>query len=255
MPDPHVAIVTGAARGIGAAIAQRLARDGVHVCVTDVDEDEAQAVAGALRDEGHRTTACPLDVTDAAAFERVAQQTADEVGAPSILVNNAGITRSGFAHRMSGEDFDIVVDVVLRGAFNGVKAVAPWFRTRDGGERRIVNISSVAGVHGAPGGVNYASAKAGVLGMTKAMAAEWAGFGVTVNAIAPGIIDTRMLNESLSGEVKAALVASVPVGRLGTPADVAAAVAYLCGPDSGYITGQVIELHGGLTDLTPPPRG
>jgi 3-oxoacyl-[acyl-carrier protein] reductase len=116
-----------------------------------------------------------------------------------------------------------------------------------------VNVSSVAGIHGAPGGANYASAKAGVVGLTKAMAIEWAPYAVTVTAVAPGIIATRMLTDALSPEIYAALEAKVPIGRMGVPADVAAAVSYLCGAEAGYVTGQVLEIHGGLTDLSPPP--
>ncbi|WP_211241764.1 glucose 1-dehydrogenase [Patulibacter minatonensis] len=250
--DVPVAIVTGAARGIGAAIAGRLAADGVRVLVTDLDGEEAERTAARLTDEGHVALAASLDVADPEAFASVVRDGADELGPPTILVNNAGLTRSGFLHRMSDEDFGLVVDVVLRGSFNGMRAVAPWFRGEPRAGRRVVNVSSVAGVHGAPGGANYASAKAGVVGLTKAMAVEWAPYAVTVNAVAPGIIATRMLTDALSPEIYDALRAKVPIGRMGVPDDVAAAVAYLCSADAGYVTGQVLEIHGGLTDLSPP---
>jgi 3-oxoacyl-[acyl-carrier protein] reductase len=246
-----VALVTGGARGIGGAIAWQLARDGIAVCVGDVDLEAASALAAAMRDAGHAAAAARMDVTDPESCAAAATLAAEELGPPTILVNNAGVTRGGFIHKMSDDDWDLVNDVVLRGTFNATRAVAPWFRDKSRRPRRIVNISSIAGVHGGTGGCNYIAAKAGVIGFTKAMAAEWAPFHVTVNAVAPGLIATRMLDESVPESMRAAMARRIPLGRLGEPEDVATAVGYLCSPGAGYVTGQVLEVHGGLTELTP----
>jgi 3-oxoacyl-[acyl-carrier protein] reductase len=212
----------------------------VDVCVTDADGDVAQAVA-----EEVGGLAATVDVRRLEDLEAAAAAAAERFGDLTILVNNAGLTRSGMLHRLSDADWDLVNDVVLRGTFNGLRAVAPWFRA--GGEgRRVVNISSTAGTHGAAGGANYSAAKAGVIGLTKAMAHEWARFGVTVNAVAPGFIDTR-----LTAGLRDAIVERIPIGRRGTPEDVAAAVAYFCSPGAGYVTGQVLEVTGGLLDVAP----
>ncbi|HEX4107603.1 MAG TPA: SDR family oxidoreductase [Solirubrobacteraceae bacterium] len=243
---PEVALITGAARGIGAASARALARDGVRVCVADVDEVQAAETAAALGG-----LAVAMDVADAASCAAAAEHAARELGPLTMLINNAGLTRSGFIHKMSDGDWDLVHDVILRGTFNAMRAVAPWFRDRERRARRIVNISSIAGIHGGAAGANYVAAKAGVIGLTKAMAAEWAPFNVTVNAIAPGMIETRLLDSSLPDGMRAAVARRIPLGRLGTPQDVAAAVRFLCSSGAGYITGQVLEVHGGLTELTP----
>lgn len=248
----QTALITGAARGIGAAIAWRLAREGARICVSDLDGDAAGQTADALVDAGHAAIATQLDVADGPACEAAAKLTADELGGLTILVNNAGLTRSGFVHKMTDEHWDICQDVMLRGPFHMIRACAPWFRARDGESRRVVNISSIAGVYGQTGGANYAAAKAGVIGLTKAMSAEWASYGVTVNAVAPGLIDTQLMNESLPSAMREQVVARIPIGRLGRPEDIAEAVGFLCSPNAGYVTGQLIEVHGGLTDLTPP---
>jgi 3-oxoacyl-[acyl-carrier protein] reductase len=241
MPEPAAALVTGAAQGIGEAIARRLAAGGVAVCVADLDRKRADAVAADIGG-----IAATVDVRDLRDLKAAAQATADAFGGLSILVNNAGVTRSGMLHRLSDEDWDLVQDVVLRGTFNGFRAVAPWLRDGTGSRRRVVNIASIAGVHGSVGSANYSAAKAGVIGLTKTMAMEWARFGVTVNAVAPGLVATRMTESFLD-----AVVAQVPLGRPGTPDDVAAAVAYFCSPDAGYVTGQVLEVAGGATDIMP----
>lgn len=251
--DGHVALVTGAARGIGAAIAQRLAAGGAKVCVADVDDPGE--VADGLCDAGHAALAARLDVADPASCDAAAKLAADELGPPTILVNNAGVMASAFVHKMADRQWDAVHDVCLRGTFNGVRAVAPWFRDRDGGPdggRRIVNITSIAGIYGGTAGSNYISAKAGVIGMTKAMAAEWAPFGVTVNAVAPGLIATRMGDQDLPADLREGFVRRIPLGRVGTPEDIAAAVGFLCSPEASYVTSQVLEVAGGLTDLSPP---
>lgn len=250
----EVAIVTGGARGIGGASARALAEAGVRVCVADLDAEAAGATADALVDAGHVALAATLDVTDPESCAAAVRLAADELGPPTMLVNNAGATRSGFLHKMSDADWDLVNDVVLRGPFNATRAVAPWFRDGEPSPagRRVVNIASIAAVYGATAGANYCAAKAGVIGLTKAMAAEWAPYRVTVNAVAPGLIDTRMLGESIPERMHAAMARRIPLGRLGAPDDVAGAVGYLCSPGAAYVTGQVIEVGGGFTDLTPP---
>ncbi len=241
-----VALVTGGARGIGEAIARRLARDGASVCVADVDLDAAGDVA-----ESIGGLAVRLDVRDSEAFDAAARVTAEHFGALTILVNNAGLTRPGMVHKLADADWDLVHDVVLRGAFHGFRAVAPWFRVADGAPRRVVNISSVAGTRGGLGGANYSAAKAGVIGLTLAMADEWARFGVTVNCIAPGYIETQ-LSGQMPDAMKSDIVARIPLGRAGHVDDIAAAVAYFASPDAGFVTGQVLEVHGGLGDMTKP---
>lgn len=253
--DGQVAIVTGAARGIGAAIATELASRGAAVAVVDLDLDAATALADSLSEHSAPALPLALDVADGEAFSAAAARVADELGAPTILVNNAGLTRSGMVHRMTDHDWDLVHDVVLRGTFNGVRAVAPWFRQTDGQSRRIVNVASVAGLYPSVGGANYAAAKAGVIGLTRALSAEWARFGTTVNAVAPGFIETRLTDSGGTGgmpaDMRAGIVARIPLGRPGSPDDVAAAAAYFCSPRAAWTTGQVLEVHGGLTDIAP----
>ncbi len=255
----RVAVVTGAGRGIGRAIAQRLARDGADVCITDVDAGPALETVATLEQLGARAIAVTGSVADFAHCQSAARQAADTLGGLHILINNAGLTRDAMVHTMSDEQWDAVNDVVLRGTFNCIRAVAPWFRDRDHSvPRRVVNIASVTGLHGSVGNANYAAAKAGVISLTRTVAREWARFGVTVNAVAPGYIETRLtaVREDpdapfgIPAEVRDALLGRIPVGRGGTPHDVAHAVAFFCSPDSDYVTGQVLEIDGGLPDIT-----
>jgi len=255
--DGQVALVTGAARGIGLAIAQRLAAEGASVCITDLDEAPALAAAADLEAGGARAFALAGDVADPDACERWCAATAERFGDLNILVNNAGLTRDAMVHRMTDEQWDVVLDVVLRGTFNCVRAAAPWLRDKERRAlRRIVNITSVSGIYGSPGNLNYSAAKAGVIGLTRALAREWGAFGVTVNAVAPGFIETRMTDArtdsggAIPPEVRERIIASIPAGRAGTAADVAQAVAFFCSPQSGFITGQVLEVHGGKPDIT-----
>jgi NAD(P)-dependent dehydrogenase (short-subunit alcohol dehydrogenase family) len=233
----RAALVTGGAQGIGEAIARRLARDGVRVCVADLDGSLAARVA-----ESIGGIAATVDVRRQEEVDAAAAATADAFGDLAILVNNAGVTRSGMLHKLRDEDWELIQDVNLRGVVHGFRAVAPWFRRP--GDRRVVNVASIAGLHGSVGAIAYSAAKAGVVGLTRTAAKEWARFGVTVNAVAPGIIATRM-TDAFRDDV----VERIPLGRAGTPEDVAEAVAFFCSPAAGYVTGQVLEVAGGVTDV------
>lgn len=255
----HAALVTGAGRGIGAAVAERLARDGAAVCVVDRDREPAEEVAERIRSAGGAAIATAVDVRERAELVAAAAAAAEAFGDVTLLVNNAGITRHALVHKMDDATWDLHQDVILRGTLHGFQAVAPWFRDRDRPRpRRVVNISSVAATHGGVAAAAYASAKAGVIGLTKTMALEWARYGVTVNAITPGFIATRMTaaraqegGDGMLPEVRDAVIARIPVGRAGTPEDIAAATAFFCAPDAGFVTGQVLEVTGGQPDTNP----
>ena len=239
----QVAIVTGASRGIGAAIARRLAEGGARVaCVaTRVENAHETTRACARATEGAR--AFGVDVSDTPAVAALVAEIAKEMGGPHILVNNAGITRDQLLLRMSEEDFDRVLGVNLKGAWNFIKAAT---RPLMKGGGRIVNISSVVGLTGNAGQANYAASKAGLLGLTRSVAKELAGRGVTCNAVAPGFIETDM-TAALDEKARAELLADIPLGRIGAAEDVASAVAYLAGPGGAYITGQTLVVDGGLS--------
>lgn len=255
--EGRVAIVTGAARGIGLAIARRLAAGGAAVCLTDLDGDALDAARRELEADGARTLAVAGSVADPDHCQSAAKAAA-ALGDLHILVNNAGLTDDVMLHRMTDAQWNLVQDVNLRGTFNMLRAVAPWFRDRERtAPRRVVNIGSAAGIYGTVGNANYSAAKAGVLALTRSAAREWAPFGVTVNAVAPGYIQTRMTAPrsdpkqrlGFPPEAVENILARIPVGRAGTPEDIAHAVAFLCSPHSGYITGETIEVNGGLGDL------
>lgn len=240
----QTAIVTGAGRGIGHAIAVRLAAEGARVAVVSRTEANAARTAEEIN-AAHpgRATAHAVDVADFDAVQALGERLVTDLGQVDILVNNAGVTRDGLSMRMSSEDWDVVVDTNLKGAFHFIRAVQrPMAKRRSG---RIINISSVSGIMGNAGQANYAASKAGLIGLTKTIARELAGRGVTVNAVAPGFIDTDMTHV-LPENIKTAVVGKIPLGRFGTVADIAAAVAFLASPEAGYITGQTLVVDGGM---------
>lgn len=236
-----VAIVTGAAQGIGLAIAQRLAAYGASIVVADIDESQAQAAASAL-DVGDRTIAVRCDVTKSADHEALLKACVAKFGRLDILVNNAGITKDSYITKMSEEAFDAVIGVSLKGAWLGIRAAAPLFREQRSGA--IINMSSLSGKIGNPGQTNYSAAKAGLIGLTKAAAKEFGPSGVRVNAVMPGLIRTAM-TLSMKPEIYQAKEREVPLQRAGTPEEVAGAVVFLASDLASYITGAVIEVTGG----------
>jgi len=237
------AVVTGGGAGIGQAIAQRLTSAGAIVAICDVALDAAQRVAGELKAQGMRADVFPVDVANFKAVQEVCAQIENKFGGIHILVNNAGITRDNLLLRMSEEEFDKVIAVNLKGAFNFTKAcLRSMIKARWG---RIINISSVIGEMGNAGQANYAAAKAGLIGFTKSVAKELAGRNITVNAIAPGFIATAM-TEKLDPSIREAYIKSIPLKRPGTPEDVANLCLFLASEQAGYITGQVIRVDGGM---------
>ena len=238
-----VALVTGASRGIGRAIAVRLAQDGARVaCVATRAENCAETVAECNRaSEG--AAAFGVDVAMTAAVADLVERVQNELGGLDVLVNNAGLTRDQLLLRMKEEDFDRVIEVNLKGAWNFVRAAArPLMKVKG----RIVNISSVVGLTGNAGQSNYAASKAGLIGLTRSLAKELAGRNVTVNAVAPGYIETDMTS-AISAQAAEELRARIPLGRIGAAQDIAEAVAYLCGPGGAYVTGQTLVVDGGLS--------
>jgi 3-oxoacyl-[acyl-carrier protein] reductase len=242
--ENQVAIVTGAGRGIGQAIASRLAKEGARVACVSRTEANAKNVAdqiNAIRADGARAYA--VDVADDAAVQKIGAQILSDYGRADILINNAGITRDVLAVRMSLEDWDSVVNTNLRGAFSFVQSIIRVMTKQRSG--RIINISSVIGLMGNAGQTNYAASKAGLLGLTKALARELASRNITVNAVAPGFITTDM-TAGLSDEIKNSIQSKIPLGKTGMPEDIANAVAFLASSEAGYITGQVLCVDGGI---------
>ena len=238
-----VALITGGARGIGRSIALRLAQDGVRIAIGDLIEEEGLRTQKELVEAKTEDMFVSLNVTGESSVKDAIAQVTDRWGSIDILVNNAGITRDKLLLRLSEQDWDAVLNVNLKGAYVCSRAVlSTMLRQRWG---RIVNTSSVVGLVGNPGQTNYAASKAGLIGFTKALAREVAARNITVNAVAPGYINTQMV-QALSEELQQAVLKQIPVSRFGTPEDVANVVAFLCSEEASYITGHVINVDGGL---------
>lgn len=239
-----IAVVTGASRGIGRAIVIRLAGEGATVVINyNGSKEKAEEVKQEIEGAGGKAAVCQCNVADFDQCQAFIQKVIDEFGRIDILVNNAGITRDGLLMKMSEEDFDQVIETNLKGAFHTIRfASRQMLRQKSG---RIINLSSVVGVTGNAGQANYAASKAGVIGLTKSAARELASRGITVNAIAPGFIETDMTSV-LSEKVKEGAAAGIPLGAFGKPEDVAAAAAFLASDEAGYITGQVLHVDGGM---------
>lgn len=241
--EGKVAIVTGAAQGIGRAIAETLARHGADIVVADLDPGRSQDTVEAVSRLGRRALNVKVNVADWDDVKSMTDEVLKDWGKIDILVNNAGVTRDGLLVRMKEEDWNLVLQVNLNGTFHCTKAVLqPMSKQRSG---RIVNIASIVGAIGNAGQANYAASKAGVIGLTKTVAREYASRMITVNAVAPGFIDTAMTH-GLPPEVKETLQKQIPLGRLGLPLDVAEAVRFLVSDEAGYITGQVLHVNGGM---------
>lgn len=244
----RVAVVTGAARGIGAAVAARLASDGFAVAVLDLDEDACRPIVESINADGGRALAVGCDVSNATQVEAAVARVAGELGSPVVLVNNAGIIRDNLLFKMSVDDWDAVMNVHLRGAFLMTKA-CQTFMTK-AGFGRIINLSSTSAL-GKRGQANYAAAKAGMQGFTKTLAIELGQFGITANAIAPGFIETEMTQATAQrvgldwDDFRKAAAAQIPVGRGGTPADIAAAASFFARDEAGFVSGQVLYVAGG----------
>ncbi|TQC43353.1 SDR family oxidoreductase [Rhodococcus sp. WS4] len=244
----RTAIVTGAARGIGAGVAKRLAADGLAVAVLDLDETACKSVVAEIETAGGRALAVGVDIADEAAVQAAVTRVADELGEPTVLVNNAGILRDNLLFKMTTTDWDAVMNVHLRGTFLMTRAVQNYMTKANWG--RVVNLSSTSAL-GNRGQANYAAAKAGIQGFTKTVAIELGKFGVTANAIAPGFIETEMTKATAErmgvpfDDFRAFLVKEIPVGRAGQPADVAHAVSFFASEGAGFVSGQVLYLAGG----------
>ena len=242
--EDRVVVVTGSGRGIGKEIARAFVQRGAKVAVASRTESNSQAAADELNAEGPGSAkAFAVDIADYDSTIEFGKQVTADLGAASILVNNAGVTRDGLALRMSEDDWDTVLDTNLKGAFNAVKAFQRGLLKAD--NARIINISSVIGLMGNAGQANYAASKAGLIGFTKALAKEFAGRQVCVNAIAPGFIVTDMTDQ-LTEEVQEQIKSGIPLGSFGETADIANAVTFLASPASRYITGQVLTVDGGM---------
>lgn len=237
------ALVTGAAQGIGRDIALALATDGANVAICDVNLDAAQKTAGDIETKGGKSLALKANVAASADVTAMVDGVVEKFGRIDILVNNAGITRDGLILRMKDEDWDLVLSINLKGSFLCAKAALKYMTKQRAGT--IINIASIVGAMGNAGQANYVASKAGLIGLTKTIAREYANRNVTANAVAPGFIDTAM-TQALPENVRQELAKQIPMGKLGTPEDVANAVRFLASPGAAYITGQVIHVNGGM---------
>jgi 3-oxoacyl-[acyl-carrier protein] reductase len=243
MSDNKVAIVTGASRGIGFTVAEELAKAGYDLAICGTREETVNAAADKLKGHGTHVMGRVVNVADGAAVQAFVQEVAKELGRLDVLVNNAGITRDNLAMRMKGEDWQAVIDTNLSSVFYASQAaLKPMMRAKGG---RIINISSVVASMGNPGQLNYCASKGGIDAMTRSLAREIGSRNITVNAIAPGFIATDM-TDALGDDAKDGLTSQIPLGRLGAPADIAAAVLFLAGDGGSYITGQVLHVNGGM---------
>jgi 3-oxoacyl-[acyl-carrier protein] reductase len=238
-----IALVTGAAQGIGRDIALGLAADGADVAICDVNLEAAQKTAGDIEAKGRKSLALKANVAASAEVTAMIDQIMEKFGRIDILVNNAGITRDGLILRMKDEDWDLVLSINLKGAFLCTKAALKHMTKQRTGT--IINIASIVGAMGNAGQANYVASKAGLIGLTKTIAREYANRNVTANAVAPGFIDTAM-TQALTEQVRADLAKQIPLGRLGSSEDVANAVRFLASPSAAYITGQVVHVNGGM---------
>jgi 3-oxoacyl-[acyl-carrier protein] reductase len=238
-----IALVTGAAQGIGRDIALGLAADGADVAICDVNLETAQKTAADIEAKGRKSLALKANVAASADVTAMVDQVVEKFGRIDILVNNAGITRDGLILRMKDEDWDLVLSINLKGAFLCTKAALKYMTKQRSGT--IINIASIVGAMGNAGQANYVASKAGLIGLTKTIAREYANRNVTANAVAPGFIDTAM-TQALSENVRQELAKQIPLGRLGSSEDVASAVRFLASPAATYITGQVVHVNGGM---------
>jgi len=255
--EGKVAIVTGSGRGIGKGTAMKLASEGASVVVNDIDADVGREAVDEITAAGGKAAFSAASVSSSEDAQKIIQTAIDSFGKLDFLVNNAGITRDSMFHKLTDELWDMVMDTHLKGAFNCTRAAAPYMRDAAkkemdaGGQpqpRKIINVTSLAYLLGNPGQANYAAAKGGIVGLSRVLSSEWARFQINVNVVAPGFIDTRM-TQAIPDKLREKMIREIPLGRAGTPEDVANAVLFLCSSLSDYITGQILCVNGGVFKL------